>query len=86
MMKNARFNICNTVDTLLFVGYQFSWISWVDVNHEFINVCLQTLAKLLNQISAKLQISLNLLKLVAMKITESTVQVHSITLYTQQLI
>lgn len=66
MMKNARFNICNTVDSLLFVGYQFSLISWVDVNHEFINVCLQTLAKPLNQISAKLQISLNLLKLVPM--------------------
>ena len=25
----------HTVDSLLFVGYQFSWISWEQANHEF---------------------------------------------------
>ena len=28
-------NINHAVDSLLFVGYQFSWIWWVQENHEF---------------------------------------------------
>ena len=34
-LKNNESNIYITVDSLLFVGYQFSWISWVPGNHEF---------------------------------------------------
>ena len=35
VFQNLQWELCDTVDSLLFVGYQFSWFSWVQVNHEF---------------------------------------------------
>lgn len=69
------------MNSLLFVCYQFSWISWVNVNHEIkysTNEKLTTglnadIAKWTNKISTKIQVSLHLQKFVTKKINESTV-------------
>ena len=65
-----------TVDSFIFVGYQFSWILWVQVNKElciFFLFCMQRLAKSRNQISMKMQLFINPRQLISKKINESTV-------------
>ena len=75
------------MDSLLFVEYQFSWVSWVQVNQEFKcstnNIfsidpctCIQRFAKPRNQMSTNMQVFSNPRKLIPTKINESTVNKH----------
>ena len=71
--------IRHTVNSLLFVGYQFSWISWVQVNYEIVSstndqcsmVYTRTWAKPKDQISKNTQVFPYPQKLVHIKINES---------------